>query len=115
MIFESTTDLLLKILNLLRTGDESSWKESLEYGKGCVYELSQMSRPSRRANLSGRIDVAAFERSARALPHVKAMNAAIRQGDRNEAIRSATAAVAEMGGARPFTGTAATRQVRAAR
>lgn len=109
MIFQSTTDLLVKIVHLLRSGDEWAFLDSLDYGNQCVYELSQMSRPSRRSSLSGRLDVVAFERSARALPHVKSMNAAIRRKDLDQALQSANAAITEMGGVNSFAGAAALR------
>lgn len=109
MIFQSTTDLLVKIVHLLQSGDEWAFQDSLDYGNQCVYELSQMSRPSRRPSLSGRLDVAAFERSARALPHVKVMNSAIRRKDLDQALQSANAAIALMGGVNSFAEAAALR------
>lgn len=98
MIFESTAILLRNIVHSLQTENETEWQDHLEFGNQCVYELYQMSRTTGRLNPSSRVLSTAFERAVRAIPHVKAMNRAIRQQDRQAAIESGRAAIAEMDG-----------------
>ncbi len=95
--------LLRGIVHSLDTSDEARWDDHIESGQQCVYELFQMSRsPARpyKVESSSRLQAAipAFERAVRAIPHVKAMNMAIRNQDRPAAIRHGRAAIAEMNG-----------------
>lgn len=100
MLFESTTLLLQDIVHSLESDKETMWEDHLEFGNQCVYELYQMSRPSRpndKSKSSRDTHLATpFERAVRAIPHVKAMNMAIRLKHRAAAIESGRAAIAEM-------------------
>jgi hypothetical protein len=103
MLFESTTLLLRSIIQSLETREEAPWDDHVEAGKQCVYELFQMSRPSNgtyRTETNPRFHtvVPASERAVRAIPHVKSMNVAIRNEDREAAIEHGRLAIAEMTG-----------------
>ncbi len=102
MLFESTTLLLQDIVHSLESNNETMWEDHLEFGNQCVYELYQMSRPSRPNDKSKSSrdthGATPFERAIRAIPHVKAMNMAIRLKRRAAAIESGRAAIAEMSG-----------------
>src|SRR5690348_3604689 len=104
MLFESTTLVLRGIVNSLETAAETAWDDYLEYGRQCAYELAQMSRSSSRAyqargsNPKFNAALPEFERAARAIPHVKLMNVAVRNKDRVAALQNGRAAVAEMDG-----------------
>ena len=96
MLFESTTVLLRSIVDSLECRHETEWEDHLECGNQCIYELFQMSRPERR-KYSGHV-ATVFMRASRAIPHVRLMNRAIRQRDRDTAIKCGKAAVSEMNG-----------------
>jgi len=49
MLQESTKGLLIKIVQLLEITDEVGWDDQIEFGKECLYEMHQMTRPSYRA------------------------------------------------------------------
>jgi hypothetical protein len=96
MLFESTTVLLRSIIASLEGDHEAQWEEHVECGNQCIYELFQMSRPERR-KYDGHV-ATVFKRASRAIPHVRLMNRAIRQRDRDTAIKCGRAAVSEMYG-----------------
>jgi hypothetical protein len=105
MLFDSTTLLLRSIIQTLEKNDGTGWDDYVELGKQCLYELHQMARSSSRTykpesnpNSRPHALLPAPERAIRAIPHMKLMNAAIREENRQAAIESGKAAIAEMNG-----------------
>jgi hypothetical protein len=102
MLQDSTKALLMNLIQLLESAAEADWYDLIEFGKECLYEMHQMTRPSFRAYK--RDGVAAkfpsnWPDSAklnRAMPHVKAMVKAIRGRDQAAALVNGKAALAEM-------------------
>lgn len=101
MLYDSTKVLLRGILKALESADKIGWDEQAELAGECSFEMHQMARPLYQGY---RIDgvkktptlVPVSERAARAIPHVKSMARAIRRRDQTAAMRSGTAALAEM-------------------
>jgi len=105
MLQESTQALLIKAIQSLETGSEVIWEDQIEFGKECLYEMHQMTRPSFSAYRMQSTDakwpthLPDSARLHRALPYVKAMVCAIRHRDRAVAISSGKSALAAMNGA----------------
>ena len=97
MVFESTEQLLRRIISSLERDPDTKWDEHLEDVRQCVFELSQMSRNSTLPK--GREELIPLShRASRAIPHVKLMSRAIRQQHRALALHCGRAAVCEMNG-----------------
>lgn len=105
MLYESTKSLLQTLLRSLETGDDTRWDEQTESGKSCLFEMHQMSgslyQPYKtdRLNSNSRAEGNLPEKLHRAIPHVRTMVIAIRHQDRDAALQSGKAALAEMNGA----------------
>jgi len=102
MLQESTKGLLIKIVQLLEITDEVGWDDQIEFGKECLYEMHQMTRPSYRAYRTDSTNnrwpshLPDSVKLNTALPPVKAMVNAIRHQDRAVALVSGRAALAAM-------------------
>ena len=102
MLQESTKALLITIVQSLETADDTGWDDRIEFGKECLYEMHQMTRPSFQAyrmESTGSKWPAHIPKAAnlsRALPHVKAMVSAMRRQDRADALINGRAALAAM-------------------
>jgi hypothetical protein len=102
MLQESTTTLLIKLVQSLEAGGEAGWDDQIELGKECLYEMHQMTRPSFNAYRKEGSDakwptqLPNAARLNRAMPHVKDMVRAIRRKDPVTAAVSGKAALAEM-------------------
>jgi len=94
MVFESTTRLLLKIVQSLANDFDVPWEDDLEFGRQCIYELHQMSR---HEDVQSTL-VTASNRALSAIPYVKLMNSSIRHRDRVVAIENGRKAIREMTG-----------------
>jgi hypothetical protein len=107
MLQESTKALLIQIVHSLETSGEAGRDDQIEFGKECLYEMHQMTRPSFQAYRMASSDAkwhTHLPNSAnlnRAMPHVKAMVRAIRHRDQATALISGKAALAEMNGTSP--------------
>lgn len=89
MLYNSTKTLLQSIVQSLESGDGLEWDDQIESLKSCLYEMHQMSRPSRAYQ-------PVCERMNQAVPHVKSMLSAIRRKDHVAAVSSGKAALAVM-------------------
>jgi hypothetical protein len=104
MLQESTTTLLITLVQSLESAGEAGWDDQNELGKECLYEMHQMTRPSFKAYRMAGSDakwpthLPNSARLGRAMPHVKAMVRAIRHKDHATAVVSGKAAIAEMHG-----------------
>ena len=102
MLCDSTKTLMRTILHSLDAPDQTGWDDPTEFGNECLYEMHQMTRPSYRAYRTAGSDKPShlpdFVVFNRAMPHVKAMMAAIHHKDRTTAVESGNAALAEMNG-----------------
>ena len=104
MLYDSTKTLLQSILRVLETGDESRWDGQVESGNACLYEMHQMSGRLYKAyktdvrNANSVAQSSLPEKLDRAIPHVRAMVIAIRHKERDKALESCRAALAEMNG-----------------
>lgn len=105
MLQESTTGLLIRLVQSLESAGEAGFDDQIESGKQCLYEMHQMTRPSFNAYKRVSPDdkwpshLPNTVRFNRAMPHVKAMVKAIRCKDRVTALFSGKAALAEINGA----------------
>ncbi len=90
------------MVHTLETASEIAWDDQIEFGKECLYEMHQMTRPAFQAYRTERSDgkwpshVPDSGKLNRALPHVKAMVSAIRRKDQATALLSGKAALAAM-------------------
>ena len=102
MLQESTTTLLIKLVQSLESAGEAGWDDQIEFGKECLYEMHQMTRPSFKAYKMPSSDarwpthLPSAAKLNRAMPHVKDMVKAIRCRDHATAVVSGKAALAEM-------------------
>jgi hypothetical protein len=101
MIYDSTKVLLRAILRSLEAEDLGGWDDHVETSRQCLYEMHQMSRPMYKGYKSdgpGKTPalVPVADKVNRAIPHVKVMVSAIRKKDREKALQSGRAAIAEM-------------------
>ena len=102
MLYESTRGLLQSILQSLEAGDQARWDDQTESGNACLYEMHQMAGPLYKAyrsdnlNANSRAQVGFPQKLTRAMPHARMMVIAIRHKDRDLAIESGKAALAEM-------------------
>jgi len=102
MLQESTKTLLIKLVLSLESAGDTGWDDQIEFGKECLYEMHQMTRPSFQAYRMASSDAkwpAHLPNSVklnRAMPHVKAMVRAIRRRDQATALVSGKAALAAM-------------------
>lgn len=106
MLYDSTKVLLRGILQSLQDSDKVGWEDQVESSGECLYEMHQMARSrqrgyrneaaTRQAEAREAALVPAYERAARAIPHVKSMVRAIRRKDQAAAVQSGSAALAEM-------------------
>jgi hypothetical protein len=106
MLYDSTKVLLRGILQSLQNPEKVGWEDQVELSGECLYEMHQMARSRQRGyrNESATREHAtrevslppAYERAARAIPHVKSMVRAIRRKDQAAAVQSGSAALAEM-------------------
>lgn len=99
MLYDSTKVLLRGILRSLQSPDKVGWDAEIELGGECLYEIHQMARPmyqGYRTDSQNRALAPVYQRAARAVPHVKSMVRAIRRKDQAAAVKSGTAALAEM-------------------
>jgi hypothetical protein len=102
MIYDSTKALLGSIIRSLDTADEAAWDDRLELGKECLYEMSQMTRPSYQpcrqdySDTQWESHIPDSKKAIQAMPHVRAMMSAIRHRDQATALECAKAALAEM-------------------
>jgi hypothetical protein len=92
MLYTSTKTLLRTIVASLETAKDGSWDDQIESGKECLYEMYQMSRPG----VASAVDRLAAQKMGRAIPHVKLMLGSIRRGNRQAALHSGRAAIAEL-------------------
>src|SRR5689334_14520095 len=102
MLQDSTKTLLMTIVQSLESAGEAGWDDQIEFGKECLYEMYQMTRPSFQAYRRESSDakwpthLPSSVKLNRAMPHVKAMVRAIRTRDQATALASGKAALAEM-------------------
>jgi hypothetical protein len=101
MLYDSTKGLLNRLLSSVESADQAGWDGPVELGGECLYEMHQMARPLyqgyRLEAGAGRATASPVSvRAARAIPHVKLMVRAIRRKDRDGAVESGRAALAEM-------------------
>jgi hypothetical protein len=102
MLQESTKALLIKIVQSLESAGEVGWDDQIEFGKECLYEMHQMTRPAFQAyRMEGTdskwpIHIPDCTKLNQAMPHVKAMVSAIRRRDQATALVSGKAALAAM-------------------
>jgi hypothetical protein len=92
MLYTSTKTLLRTIVASLETANDGAWDDQIESGKECLYEMYQMARPG----VASAVDRLAVEKLARAIPHVKLMLGSIRRRNRQAALNSGRAAIAEL-------------------
>jgi hypothetical protein len=89
LLYNSTKTLLQTIVQSLESGDSNEWDDQIESLKSCLYEMHQMSRPTRAYQ-------PVCDRLNQAVPHVKSMLSAIRRKDHVAALNSGKAALAVM-------------------
>jgi hypothetical protein len=98
MWYGNTKSLLESALRQLNTGEsqaDDEWQAQTEAVEICLTEMAEMSEPivnSSRGVESRYVHRPAADKLNRAMPHVKAMLAAMRARDRTEALRHGTEA-----------------------
>jgi hypothetical protein len=100
MLYDSTKVLIRGMLRDMEATDTIHWDDQVEFGRECLYEMHQMTRPQYKgwkADAKVHSDsTSEFVKATRAIPFVRSMVSAIRRRDHAMAVVNGRAALAEM-------------------
>jgi hypothetical protein len=88
-------DSMKRILEWLEGDDQAEWDKQIELGEECRAEMERMARPNYRRGRGG-LTPDHDPNLNRAIPHVRAMLAAMRSRNRAAALEHGRAALAVM-------------------